>query len=955
MKIEFKDKIDKLIINSPFAEPSQHWDFEKTKGKHFIKEGRRPAGYVIAGQSTKHQDVGNFIDLPLVNKIRTRVKAWRTAGYPGVTAITKRLLEFWNTKGADGRVDEFFFCQKEAIETLIYLKEAPHSEKVGINIPKDGGAFERLCCKMATGTGKTYVMAMAIAWQILNKTAYPKDSRFSKNVFIVAPNLTVKSRLSVLNFNNLKSYYEELKIVPYDLLSFLRQGKVLIENWHQLKWETEEKIEKRKSVDKRGPKSDSAWLRDVLGDMAHANNILVINDEAHHAWRKRSEEKQIRLNKEEQEAEQKATCWIQGLDRIHKTRGILTCLDFSATPFVPSGTKAKKSYQEDLNQTGFEKSATLEDFSSYNKDLSPENSNKISIFDWIVSDFDLMSAVESGLTKTPRFVVRDDGPVNPKNLESKLRHIYNDDEVKQNLNRKKSRPEEMLPELVRNAYLLLAYDWDKTLKAWTKNNMPTPPVMISVVNRKETADRVHHTFSKGRISIPELCHEDKTVKIYSDLDVAIEKEKLVSNKKALEEKREQVNTAGQIKKSGEQLRHIISVAMLSEGWNCQTVTHIMGLRAFSSQLLCEQIVGRGLRRTSYELNEEGFFNPEYVNIFGIPFSFIPQEETIGGNPLPPSPKWPIFPDPEKEKYKITWPNVERIDIELNPQLKVDFNQVQPLKISDVRKIADLAPEINGQPDYEKIKTIDLEKLVQEKGIRIQTLLYKISANVYDQMNLEWKAKLREGIAIARLIPIVEDFLNSDKFQIHPKSFQEDDTRSKIAIMMGMEQIVRKVFSAITYQNAEKTVPIYKNPKYRSTKEAPHWRTGRKTYIFKKTHLNRCVVDSAYELAHARELNKNPHVLAWAKNDHLGFEVQYVHNGALFSYTPDFIARLSDGSHLILEVKGKKKPKDESKWERMKLWVKAVQQDEENGRWHFDVSFDETGQKVHEIIDKAITT
>ena len=342
MKIELKNKIDKLIINSPFKEPSQHWDFEKTKGKHFIKEGRRKAGYVIAPQSTKHQERGDFIDLPLVNKIRPRVKAWREKGYIGVTAITKRLLEFWHTNGADGRDDEFFFCQKEAIETLIYLKEAPHSEKVGINIPKDGGAFERLCCKMATGTGKTYVMAMTIAWQILNKTAYPQDSRFSKYVFIVAPNLTVKSRLSILNLTKLGNYYEEKKIVPYDLLPFLRQGKVLIENWQQLKWETEETIEKRKSVDKRGPKSDSAWLRDVLGDMARASNILVINDEAHHAWRLKSKAQPIRISKEDKEAEQKATCWIQGLDRIHKTKGILTCLDFSATPFAPSGTKSQK-------------------------------------------------------------------------------------------------------------------------------------------------------------------------------------------------------------------------------------------------------------------------------------------------------------------------------------------------------------------------------------------------------------------------------------------------------------------------------------------------------------------------------------------------------------------------------------------------------------------------------------
>ncbi|MDE0518125.1 MAG: DEAD/DEAH box helicase family protein, partial [Bdellovibrionales bacterium] len=336
MKTEFKEKIDKLIINSPFAEPDQHWEFEKTKGKHFIKEGRRPAGYVIASQSKKYREAGDFIELPLVNKIRPRVKKWRDQGYPGVTGITKRLLDFWNTKKADGRDYEFFFCQKEAMETLIWLKEAHASEKVGIEIPKDGGNFERLCTKMATGTGKTYVMAMTIAWQILNKIAYPQDARFSKYVFIVAPNLTVKSRLAVLDFNNSSNYYEEKKIVPYDLLSNLRQGTICIENWHALMWDSEETIQKRKSVDKRGALSDEVYIRDVLGDMNRAKNILVINDEAHHAWRSRSEEKQRGLNKEE---EKRATCWIQGLDRIHRARGILSCFDFSATPFAPSGTR----------------------------------------------------------------------------------------------------------------------------------------------------------------------------------------------------------------------------------------------------------------------------------------------------------------------------------------------------------------------------------------------------------------------------------------------------------------------------------------------------------------------------------------------------------------------------------------------------------------------------------------
>ena len=185
----------------------------------------------------------------------------------------------------------FFFCQLEAIETLIWLTEAPAAEKTGIDIEGDGGGFSRYCCKMATGTGKTVVMAMLIAWQVLNKTAYPADPRYSRNVLVIAPGLTVNSRLSVLVPSSEGNYYDAFAIVPPGLAESLRQGKVLVQNWHALAWESAEQIQKRKSVDKRGPKSDEAYVREVLGDMARHNNLIVINDEAHHAWRVPAESK----------------------------------------------------------------------------------------------------------------------------------------------------------------------------------------------------------------------------------------------------------------------------------------------------------------------------------------------------------------------------------------------------------------------------------------------------------------------------------------------------------------------------------------------------------------------------------------------------------------------------------------------------------------------------------------
>ena len=205
--------IDQLIINSAFREPEHHWKYD-LNGQTFVQEpGRRPAGYFVAGQgSNQYNDIGQFIELPLVNKIRPRVKTWRQAGYPGVTGVTKKLLDHWNDK--DARQYQFFFCQMDAIETIIWLTEAPDAEKVGIDIPGDGGLFRRICTKLCTGGGKATVMAMLIAWMVCNKATYPQDKRFSKNVFIVAPGLTVKSRLQVLQTGGEDNYYTQFNVVP---------------------------------------------------------------------------------------------------------------------------------------------------------------------------------------------------------------------------------------------------------------------------------------------------------------------------------------------------------------------------------------------------------------------------------------------------------------------------------------------------------------------------------------------------------------------------------------------------------------------------------------------------------------------------------------------------------------------------------------------------------------------
>ncbi len=929
--------IDRLIINSPYEEPKHYWRYDPATKLFDLAEGRRPAGYVVATPGSKaFDDPGLFVEIPLVNQIRPRLKAWRQAGYPGVTSLTKRLLEHWQDPANFDR-RRFFFCQLEAIETLIWLTEAAPAERAGLQIPGDGGDFVRQCCKMATGSGKTIVMAMLIAWQVLNKVANPQDARFSKNVLVIAPGLTVKKRLEVLYPSAEGNYYEAFDIVPSALLDKLRQGRVLVRNWHALAWESEEQIQRRKSVDKRGPKSDEAYTREVLGEMAGASNLLVINDEAHHAWRVNPEARDKYLRQRDlKDSAEEATVWIGGLDRLHRARGILKCYDFSATPFAPSGGK----------------------------------SGEETLFGWIVSDFGLNDAIESGLVKTPRVVIRDDAVPDAKTYRSRLYHIYNDPDVKDDLNRR-AEPHEPLPDLVLNAYYLLGFDWRETLKAWQAAGLPTPPVMITVCNRTETAARVKHAFDSKRIQIDELCDPSRILHIDSkvlaeaeareemdsgqwvvdseewivdgeqddgstDAPLATPHKSLTTAQKA-ERLRQMVDTVGKAGQPGEQIQNVISVGMLSEGWDTKTVTHIMGLRAFTSQLLCEQVVGRGLRRTSYEVNPQSdLFEPEYVNIFGVPFTFLPHESTESGPPPPPEPKTLVQVDPAKAAYELRWPNVVRIEHVFQPVLTVDWPSLPPLELDAARtaQIAELAPILEGKPDVTKVDRIELERLAQE--FRTQRIIFETARDVFDQMKTAWRGS-REML-LAQLIRIVEQFIRSDRIRITPPLFYQDELRRRLIITLNMSRVIQHVLDAVRQENSERLEPVFdRDHPIRSTGGMSAWYTGKPCHVTHKSHINVCVYDSAWEASDAFALENSESVAAWVKNDHLGFEIPYLYQGVVRKYRPDFLVRLAGGEMLLLETKGEESEQDQVKHRYLEEWVQAVNAHGGFGQWKWAVA------------------
>jgi type III restriction enzyme len=934
--------LQSLIINSPFEAPAQHWE-QAAAGKGLVlQQGRRPAGYELYDTRNNTRRV---VPLNMVNQIRTRVDDWRAAGYIGVTSITRQLLEHWHARGewvpeetrwvGGPRQNPFYFCQLEAIETLIWWVEGSAEFKQGINVPGDGGAWERLCNKMATGSGKTALMGMIITWQTLNAISYPKDGRFSRAIFIVAPGLTVKSRLQTLNPGDEKNVYDQFNLCPNEALrTRLNQAELLIENWHTLM----PLKNQERSVVKKGKESDEAFTRRVLGKLAAYKDLVVINDEAHHAYRQRAEMKVSKKDAEEFGIDlDEATRWIEGLDRIHKTRRIRRCFDLSATPFAPTG----------------------------------KTNTEAGLFEWVISDFGLNDAIEAGLVKTPRVVIRDDALANAKSYRSKLYHLYREDEVKEDLNRK-AEAHEPLPDLVQKAYALLAYDWHETAKAWQAGGHVIPPVMLTVCNRTETAARVEYFFNGGDCLIQATHAPTRTLRVDSrvlekaergetitkDKDYAIRLQEIIEASglpadrveallelKQEEQLRELVDTVGKRGKAGQRLQNVTSVAMLSEGWDAANVTHIMGLRAFTSQLLCEQVIGRGLRRVAHDMDKNGLFLPEYVNVFGVPLSIFQDVGEEGVAPPPPKPSVRIEVEPNRNQYEIRWPNVLRIESVLKRELVMDWSKVEVLTLDPMNTplSADVAPSLTSAPNLAMVSEIDLEKATED--FRLQNLIFRAARKLYMQSASSFGGD-KQYLAV-QLIRLVEQFLASDKLDI-PSLWHQDEKRRRLLFALNMDTVVAHVHRFVTEQNVERLAAVFDESRpIGSTAQMRPWLTTKPCQPTRHSQISHAVHDSVWEKAVVDICEKQKFVAAWAKNDHLDFTVRYLWKGSTRNFVPDYLIRFTNGKTLVLEVKGQDSEQNKAKRAAMQTWVKTINEQGGFGQWCFDVVFDPA--KIMDVI------
>jgi type III restriction enzyme len=560
-----------------------------------------------------------------------------------------------------------------------------------------------------------------------------------------------------------------------------------------------------------------------------------------------------------------------------------------------------------------------------------------------------------------------------KTLRPKLYHLYRDPSVSDDLNAP-AQPHQALPKLVKDAYTILGADWREAQKDWARNGHHSPPVMLTVCNRTETAARIEHYFNSGDAVWPEMRAPEKTLRVDSkvlekaeigeaataDKAYAARLQEIVRNsglpvtrqEQLLALKKEQllreiVDTVGKRGGGGQGLQKVISVAMLSEGWDAKNVTHIMGLRAFTSQLLCEQVIGRGLRRVSYGTDENGLFEPEYVNVFGVPLSIVENMDDSGEAPPPPKPTTQIEVLIDRSDFEITWPNILRIETVVRPTLVINWERVSTLTLDPASTpiSADVAPALGGAADMSKVVAIDLEKLPD--GFRLQRSIFVAARKAF--ATLEGQFKGAPDYLVLQLIRIVEQFLTSDRMVI-PSLFHSDPLRKRILIALNIDLIVQHLLEFTKEQNTESLEPVYDEDRpVGRTGDMRTWFTAKPARPAEKSHISHVVGDAAWEQYAANIFEKSSDVTSFAKNDHLGFEVFYLWGGSRRRYIPDFLVRMANGKTLVLEIKGQDSPQNRAKREALGEWIAAVNSVGGFGTWCWDLAFSPAA--VHDIIAK----
>ena len=973
--------IENPILNSPYEAPTRYWKFDDDGITDQVQDGRRPSAYFMPIPAAKRRQAAQaqleFVEWTkdrieetrLVNEVRLAVDRWRMEAWPGATATTRILLEHWNDPDRERRL---FFCQIEAVETAMWLAEIAGKAGAGryflnelerYNQDANPGLF-RVAHKMATGTGKTAVMSMIIAWQTLNKAANPHDGRFSDAFLVVAPGITIRDRLRVLFPLDSENYYRGLDVVPSHLRDQLGQARIVVTNFHGFLHR--EKVSMPKATrellgaDVRGAFTETPdqMVRRVCRDFGTKKNIVVLNDEAHHCYRRKpDDEEEIRLEAEDRaEAKQRdeeARVWLSGLEAVASKIGIRTVYDLSATPFFLKGS----GYSEGT------------------------------LFPWVVSDFGLVDAIEAGLVKIPRVPVEDDtlqegGAPTYRNLWGRIR----DDLPKKGRKTDAIEGPPQLPAPLQGALHSLYANYQKAFARWDDAvaDGSTPPVFIVVCNNTNVSKLVYDyvsgfektnqdgstTIVPGALGLFSnehaggWTHRPVTILVDSeqlDRGDALSPEfkraasaEIEQFKREYRERfpgadvesltdedvlREVMNTVGKPGRLGSNVRCVVSVSMLTEGWDATTVTHILGVRAFGTQLLCEQVVGRGLRRRSFALDDDGRFSPEYAEVYGVPFSFIP----ASGATKEPPPRQPITHVrslPERAAARIMFPRLDGYRWEVPDQnLHADWTDESKMLLAAHH--VPTTTEVAGIVGETEVHTLDDLKAQRPKTVAFE--LAKLVLDRYfqypDSANGDGMVHGPRPWLFPRLVEISRSWMaECVTCQDHafPQLLLHHEYRSDAA-----ERIYHSI---VRTAGGERRLLAMLKPY--DTVGSTEWvdfdtsKPVRQTDP-EKCHVNYTVADSRWEHVLDLTLEEIPEVLRYVKNQGLGFIIPYSLDGQPKAYYPDFLVDLDDrrGSddplHLIVEVSGERDRAKQIKVDTARtLWIPAVNNAERFGRWRF---------------------
>jgi type III restriction enzyme len=985
---------ERPIVNSPYEYPRQHWELDTTgQPTGTLIERRRRAEFITpipkpkkrrgaAAQAELLLDEGRGLttttqayDLTsVINEVRSQVDTWRSlpATQWQVTPETARLLQHWRHHAFGGVRP--FFCQIEAVETAIWFTEvAPHlgsgrrliENLKSVNADNNPG-LDRLALKLATGAGKTTVMAMLIAWQTLNAVRRPGSKNFTRGFLIVTPGITIRDRLRVLQPNDPDNYYGTRELVPHDMLEDMKKARIVITNYHAFK--------RRERLDlsaggrallegRTGPslqtlETEGQMLQRVMPALMSMRQILALNDEAHHCYREKlaAPDDEALKGDERKEAEKNneaARLWISGLEAVNRTLGLTRVLDLSATPFFLRGS----GYAEGT------------------------------LFPWTMSDFSLMDAIECGIVKLPRVPVAENIPGDEMPVYRNLWEHIRKDMPKKGRGAGGALDPLELPNKLLTALEALYGHYQRTFELWQQRGISVPPCFIVVCQNTAISKLVYDYISgfyrkhDDQADQPERL-ENGRLPLFRNFDdngrplarpntLLIDSEELESGD-ALDSKframaadeierfrreivertgdtraaegitdqdllREVMNTVGKKGQLGANVRCVVSVSMLTEGWDANNVTHILGIRAFGTQLLCEQVIGRALRRQSYDVNESGLFDAEYADIFGVPFDFT--AKPVVAPPSPPKETVQVRAvRPDRDHLEIRFPRVEGYRVELpTERLTATFT-------SD--SVLELTPDLVGPTRTRNQGIIgEAAELTVEhlEGVRQPTVVYKLTKRL---LYKEWRDAGEEPKLhlFGQLKRITKEWLDTCLFckgHTYPGMLLYEDLADE-----ACQRITMSIVRAVQGQRPMRALLDPYNPSGSTmhvrfpTSKTDRWETSGPP---PKNHVNWVVLDSQWEAEFCRIAEAHPRVVAYTKNHNLGFEVPYRYGSEVRRYRPDFIVVVDDGRgrgpddllQLVIEIKGYRREDAKDKKLTMEThWVPGVNNLKTFGRWAF---------------------